>query len=185
MYAELEQLSNTGDTAPGEPLLPAAVQASAATAEPGPQALARLIEYAEGRYIALPPHTTYALIENPAIVGVPGAAHHAYGLLTWQGTRLPMLNIHALMHPGASATPASPPHYALVVAYQSAARAPLAYGAIGMDKLPQTIAVGDEAQCELPNDNERWQQIALCCFQHEGQAVPIIDTARLFAVGHG
>ena len=143
---------------------------------------ARLIEYAPGRHIALPPHTTYALIENPVIATVPGAAHHACGLLRWQGELLPVLDLGALLHPGASAAAAATPRYALIVAYQSAPRTPLAYGAIVLEQLPQTIAVSDDAHCALPDDSELWPLLALSCFRHEEQAVPILDTARLF--GH-
>lgn len=152
---------------------------------PGPRVLARLVEYASGRYIALPPHTTYALIEQPPVEAVPGAAHYAYGLLTWQDARLPLLDLGALLHVDPGTVLSAVPRYALIVAYQSVARGPLAYGAIGMDSLPQTIAIGDEAQCALPEDSRLWPQLALSCFRHEGEAVPILDTARLFAAYHG
>jgi chemotaxis signal transduction protein len=180
MEAALEQLFNTSDSAPVE-ISPLAVPADVAAAEPRPQVSARLIEYAHGRSIALPPHTTYALIENPSITVVPGAANHALGLLIWQEMRLPVLNLHALLHPGTNTAAASAPRYALVVAYQRAARAPLAYGAFALDQLPQTIAVSDDEQCELPDDSKMWAQLALSCFRHNGVAVPILDTARLFS----
>jgi chemotaxis signal transduction protein len=177
MEAELEQLSDTGASHLAE-LAPGAVPASAA--EPRPQSAARLIEYASGRYIAFPPHTTYALIENPVIATVPGAACHGCGLLSWQEERLPVLDLNVLLHPGTSAEAVYAPRYALVLAYQRAPRAPLEYGAIVLDRLPLTIAVGDEAQCELPDDCELLPQLALSCFRHDGQAVPVLDTTRLF-----
>ncbi len=175
MNVEMETYLNAAASA--EPAFSAAE-----AAESGPQVAARLIEYARGRYIALPPHTTYALLEHPEVVGVPGAAHYACGLLTWQNMRLPLIDLHALLH--ADTEPSIAPRYALIVAYQSAARGPLAYGAIGLAALPQTIAIGDEAQCALPGDSKLWPLLALSCFQHEGQAVPILDTARLFAAHH-
>ncbi len=183
MYAELEQFPSTG--APDESYFPVADQASVKTAEPAPQVAARMVEYANGRHIALPPHTTYALIAQPTFEAVPGGAHYAYGLLTWQDTRLPLLDLNALLHGDPSTGLSTAPRYALIVAYQSAARGPLAYGAIGMDSLPQTIAIGDEAQCELPGDSRLWPELAVSCFQHEGEAVPILDTSRLFAAFHG
>ncbi len=185
MYAELEQLPNTGGAAPDEPHLPTADHANAATAEPGSQVAARMVEYANGRHIALPPHTTYALTAQPTFEAVPGCAHYAYGLLTWQGIRLPLLDLDALLHADPSTILSTSPRYALIVAYQSIAHGPLAYGAISMNSLPQTIAIGNEAQCALPGDSRLWPQLALSCFQHEGEAVPILDTARLFAAYHG
>jgi hypothetical protein len=61
----------------------------------------------------------------------------------------------------------------------------LAFGAIGLSSLSKTIAIGDDAQCELPGDSMLWPRLALSCFQYEGQAVPILDTSRVFAAYHG
>lgn len=168
------------------PLTAADAAPAALPADAGPRAVARLIEYAPGRQIALPPHTTIELLENPAVVAVPGAAYYACGLLAWQGRRLPLLDLHALLlraHPGANGAVA--PRYALVLAYQRAPRQPVEYGAISLAVLPQTVTVGDEARCELPTDSDLWPLLALSCFRHEGRAVPILDTARLFATYHG
>ena len=182
METELEFQNQTG---PEEYVLPDVPEAGTAATieeerEPGPQALARLIEYAPGRHIALPPHTTYALIDSPVVTPVPGAAHHACGLLTWQGVRLPMIDLNALLHADVSAATKS--RYALVVAWQCAQRTPLQYGAIALDQLPQTVSVSDEASCALPQDSNRWPQLALSCFRHADEAVPILNTGRLFAL---
>lgn len=151
---------------------------------PTPKAPARLVEYAQGRRVALPVHTTYALVEKPAFVEVPGGARYAYGLLTWQEDRLPLLDLDTLLHPDQRARPLAAPNYALVLAYQREPKGPLAYGTIALATLPQTIEIGDEAQCELPGDSRLWPLLALSCFLHEGQAVPILDTGRLFSAYH-
>ncbi len=182
MSLELNPSINVVVTDPVESGPDAAI---AAEPEVGPKVAARLVEYASGRYIALPPHTTYALVENPAVVAVPGAAHYAYGLLTWQDMRVPLLDLDALLHADSGAVRIAAPRYALIVAYQSRARGPLEFGALGLAALPQTVAIGDDAQCELPQDSRLWPLLALSCFRHEGQAVPILDTTRLFAAYHG
>jgi hypothetical protein len=148
----------------------------------GLQAAARLVEYGPGRYIALPPHTVFALIERPTFVGVPGAVGHAYGLLVWQDSRVPLLDLNSLLHSDADIDLTSAPRYALIVAYQSVARGSVAYGAIGLVQLPQSITVSDNDQCELPTDSKLWSQLALSCFKYEGCEVPILDTLRLFTV---
>lgn len=150
----------------------------------GRNAAARLIAYRPGRYIALPPHTTYALVANPTVLSMPGAARYVYGLLTWQEARLPLLDLEAMLHPTSAAELPAAPRFALVAAYQAVPRGPLAYGAIAATELPQTVFVGDEAQCPLPGDSDLWPLLSLSCFLHQGQAVPILDTARLFADGH-
>jgi len=151
---------------------------------PALKAAARLVEYAPGRKIALPPHTTHSLIEHPAVVIVPGAARYGYGLLAWQNMWLPLLDIHALLADTGVERSAAPT-YALVLAYQRAARQPLEYGAIALTGLPQSIFVRDDAQCGLPTDSTLWPVLALSCFLHEGQATPILDTAQVFAAYHG
>lgn len=174
--------SATADLSPFETVPDAT---AAITPAPGPQAIARLVEYTDGRYIALPPHTTYALADQPEYDSAPGVAHYAYGLLTWQGARLPLLDLNTLLHGKPGAVLSTPPRYALIVAYQRVARGQLEYGAIGMNSLPQTISIGDEAQCALPGDSRLWPQLALSCFQHDGNAVPILDTSLLFSAYHG
>ncbi len=150
----------------------------AAVTDVHPKVPARLVEFRQGRHIALAPHTTYALIENPEFIGVPGAAAYAYGLLTWRGTRLPLIDLGAALS-GESARGA--PRYGLIVAYQPAARAPLAYGALALAELPRTIAVGDADQCGLPADSHLWSRLAVSCIQYEGQPVPIVDPACIFS----
>lgn len=177
MDAELEQSSEDLGAASAAAGMPDGASAA-------PRAIARLVEYHRGRHIALPPHTTYALIEGPEPVAVPGAAACAYGLIVWQGMRLPLIDLAVLLHPGAGPTLDGLPRYALIVAYQRVPRGPLEYGAIGMHELPQTIAVADDAQCDLPADSALWPVLAQSCFQHEGRAVPVLDTTRLFAAAH-
>lgn len=159
--------------------------ATAGEAADTPKAPARLIEYTRGRQIALPVHTTYALIEQPTFVAVPGAAQYAYGLMTWQDSRLPLLDLNTLLHPDQGAPLTAAPNYALVVAYQREPKSPLEFGAIGLAGLPRTIAIGDEAQCELPGDSRLWPLLTLSCFEHEGRAIPILDTTRIFSNFHG
>jgi len=151
---------------------------------PAPKVAARLIEYAPGQKIALPPHTTHNLIEHPSFVIVPGAARYGYGLLAWQGKWLPLVDIHTLLQADSTVERTVAPRHALVLAYQRAALQPVEYGAIALTALPQTILVGDAAQCELPTDSLRWPLLALSCFLHEGQSTPILDTTQIFAAYH-
>jgi hypothetical protein len=167
------------------PLTAAKLAPAALPVDAGPRAVARLVEYAPGRQIALPPHTTIELLENPAVVTVPGAAYYACGLLAWQNRLLPLIDLHALLRAYPGANSAVAPRYALVLAYQRVPRQPVEYGAISLAVLPQTVTVSDEAQCELFTDSDLWPLLALSCFKHEGRTVPILDTAKLFAAYHG
>ncbi len=154
-------------------------------AQQEPGVVARLIEFARGRMVALPPHTTLEIVEHPQAVTVPGAAYYGYGLMTWQGQRVPMIDLDAMLRAYPQAQRTRTPRYALVVAYQRAPGLPVEHGAIGLAELPQNVMVRDADCCELPTDSDMWTHIALSCFQLDGQPVPIVDTARLFGAYHG
>lgn len=147
---------------------------------------ARLLHYSAGHSVALPVHTTIELLDSAVTVEVPGAAHYCQQLVRWRGQWLALLDLEALLHartdtPAVAATVAVAPRYVLIVAYQCAPRSPLEYGAIGLPALPQTVSVSDQMACPLPADSALWPQLALSCFEHEERAVPILDSARLFA----
>lgn len=144
-----------------------------------PRAPARLLEYRWGSFVAFPAHTTIALIDNPAVVEVPGAPYYCLGLIEWQGRRLPLLDVNALLRAYPEPDPPAAGHV-LVLAWQEAPGRPLEYGAVCARLLVRMIEVGDSQQCELPRDSDLWPWISLSCFEHEGHVVPVLDTRRLF-----
>lgn len=166
------------------PVGPVLSQGSTAGAE-SPQRLvsAQLIRYNHERCVALPMHTAIEVLdEQPPTVDVPGASYYCRQLVRWRGRWLPLLDLHTLLRAHLPEGADRTPRYVLVMAYQATLRGTLAYGAIGLTALPQVISVGDAMQCDLPTDSDLWPVLALACFQHEGHAVPIVDTARLFSV---
>jgi len=154
--------------------------AEAAPAPAEPRAPARLLEYKWGSFVAFPAHTTVALIDSPPVVEVPGAPYYCCGLIGWQGRWLPLLDLNALLraYPEREA-PAS--GHVLVLAYQEAPGRPLEYGAVCARLLVRMIEVADSQRCELPRDSDLWPWVSLSCFEHEGHAVPVLDTRCLFA----
>lgn len=144
-----------------------------------PRAPARLLEYKWGAFVAFPAHTTIALIDNPPVVAVPGAPYYCLGLIEWQGLRLPLVDLNALLRAYPDGESAGGGHV-LVLAYQSTPGAPLEYGAVCARLLVRMVEVADSQRCELPRDSDLWPWIALSCFEHEGRAVPVLDTRRLF-----
>ena len=148
-------------------------------------AVARLVEYSRGKFVALPPHTTLEVIEQPRLATVPGAAYYTRGLLAWQGKYIPVVDLETLLRAYPQPHAAAAPRYALVVAYQTAPGAPVEHGAIALNELPDTATVDDAAACDLPKDSDLWDAIALSCFSIEGKAVPIVDTGALFGRFHG
>ena len=150
-----------------------------------PRAAARLLEYHRGRFVAFPAHTTLELIERPPLVEVPGAPYYCRGMVEWQGRQIPLIDLHTLLcaYPKESVY-ARPLGHVLVLAFQRAPREPLEYGALCAPALLRMVNVTDNQQCALPVDSDLWPWISIACFSHDGQAVPILDTARLFAQPH-
>lgn len=143
------------------------------------RAAARLLEYKRGSFVAFPAHATIGLIDNPVVVPVPGAPFYCLGLMPWQGRQLPLLDLNTLLraYPDAEAPPAG---HVLVLAYQAAPGEALQYGAVCAPWLVRMVEVADSQSCELPGDSDLWPWISLSCFEHEGHAVPILDTGRVF-----
>lgn len=139
---------------------------------------ARLVEYAPGKRLALPIHTTLEIVEQPEFFHVPGIAPHGLGLLNWQDNWIAAIDLARLLE-GTPTPDADKPKYALVLAFQRTPGEPLEYAAAALSRLPETIFVSDDFFCDLPADSPIWPQISLSCFSHQGAAIPIVDTGRL------
>jgi chemotaxis signal transduction protein len=145
-----------------------------------PRAKAYLLEYRQGCFVAFPAHTGVELVDQPEFVVVPGMPYFCLGLMAWQGRRLPLLDLDRLLNgPGVLGRPSI--GHVLVLAYQCAPGQALKYGALLAPSLIQMIDVIDSQQCPLPTDIPGLPRISLSCFEFEGKAVPVLDTARLFA----
>ena len=145
---------------------------------------ARLLEYAPGKRFALPIHTTLEIVEDPEFFHVPGIAQHGLGLLNWQENWIAAVDLSMLLD-GVPTPDADKPKYVLVLAFQRAPGEALDYAAVVLPELPQTIFVSDEFFCDLPTDNPIWPEISLSCFSHQGAAIPIVDTGKLFGRSYG
>ena len=145
------------------------------------RALACVLEYAQGAQIALPIHAGVELVERPRVVPVPGMPHFCLGLVAWQGRQLPLIDFQACLQPPGTARITPVYNHVLVVAYQTARGQPIEYGALCAPFLVRMIEVADNQQCPLPAGQSRWTDIAISCLMHEGQAVPVLDPARVFS----
>ncbi|MDX8393791.1 MAG: hypothetical protein R8K21_04310 [Mariprofundales bacterium] len=54
----------------------------------------------------------------------------------------------------------------------------LAYGVLQIWSMPEAIEVWDSHACDYPNTN--WQNLASSCFHYNNQAIPILDTNKVF-----
>ena len=141
---------------------------------------ARILEYAQNRRIALPIHTTLEIVEDPEIFPVPRSAPHGIGLFYWQERWLPVIDLGHLFQQADLSVAIEKLRSVLVIAYQRVPGQALEYGAIVLPLLPETIFIGDDASCALPEDSPLWPEISLSCFTYKDAATPIVDTGRLF-----
>lgn len=142
-------------------------------------ALACVLEYALGSFIALPVHAGVELVESPRLVPVPGMAHFCRGLVAWQGRQLPLIDLQAYLG-GADAPAAFPFSHVLVVAYQVAPGVAIDYGAFCAPFLIRMVEVVDSDQCPLPLGQACWDSVAISCFLHQGRAIPVLDPSCIF-----
>lgn len=150
-----------------------------------PPATATLLPWRADRDAALPPQACIEVVEAPAFVPVPGGPYYALGLMPWRGSRIPLLDLEVLLRAVPRPGPAQPPRWALVVAWPSPDGQGSAFGALALAGLPSPVTVDDVQACALPADSDLWPWIASACFRHGGQAVPVLDPARLFGTPHG
>jgi chemotaxis signal transduction protein len=143
-----------------------------------------LLEYADGQFVAFGLHTTLALVEKPSFIHVPGAPRHALGLMDWNARRIPLLDLDRLNGCGAQPGRAAPSH-ALVLAWHRPGLAKAEFGAVAAARLVTMIEVRDAQQCPVPADAGFLSEAADAWFEHRGQRVAVIDTARLFGGREG
>jgi hypothetical protein len=76
---------------------------------------------------------------------------------------------------------AQTPRMLAVAAYQPQPGAPARYGALLLASLPIAISVSDAQACALPEQPLGWGRLALSCFEHHGEAIPILHLGRIFS----
>lgn len=141
-----------------------------------------LLEYSSGRFAALALQSTLALLEKPTYSFVPGAPVHCLGLMRWEGRRLPLVDLERL---GESANPISIDaslSHAIVLAWkQKGSSQRVELGAIAAPQSVMLIQVRDEQECPAPEDSGMLRLLAASWFEHAGQPVAVLDTAKLFS----
>lgn len=146
---------------------------------------ARVVAYKSRGFAAFSPNVTIEIVENPLLVDVPATAYYARGLLQWQNRWIPVLDMESLIMACPVFERGSIPRFALVLSYIDYATGGVAFGAIALTAMPQTISVTDEDACALPSRSDLWPYIAMSCVSYRGAVIPIIDTNRLFGSYHG
>lgn len=123
------------------------------------------------------------LIDAPVTFEVPYTPAYCRRVVFWQERMLPVMDIPAKQ----GNAPQNAPFLA-VVGYQRQRGEYPQFGALMLASPPQQIEVSDEQACPLPGEAQCWKELAISCFDHRGEAVPVLDINRIFhslpASGH-
>lgn len=136
-----------------------------------------LLNIGSGKLVGAGERELLHLVEQPELFEVPMAPRHCMRVLAWQGQLLPVWDLHAWLEPG-SVTDKVP--LVVIVGYQSHRREIPKFGAMILAEPPVRTWVADSQACTLPSDQPGWNQVALSCFMHEDNAVPVLDLPRMF-----
>ena len=140
-----------------------------------------LLSAAGGVTFAVTQHEMIEYLTHARCQRVPLTNPHCQYLALWRDRLVPVLDFAPLFARGkGTAQRAS----LSIVAYQSNPRQPLDYLGIWIDEAPSRITVSDDQACDLPPDwcDERLQKLALSCFLHAEQPVPILNVANLACI---
>ncbi len=142
------------------------------------EARAWVMDVGAGRSVAAGTHHVVEYLLSPEPIGLPLAPAHCPAVLIWREQIIPSVDLARL---SPSQTPARRDwHGAVVLAYQEVSNTPLRYGALLVDAAPQETWVSNDMACALPEEATAFQYFTCACFAHQEQAVPVLDTARLF-----
>jgi chemotaxis signal transduction protein len=142
------------------------------------EATAWIVHLESGLCLALGEHEMVHFVEHPVLADIPHTPAHCHHVLRWEGELLPVLDLAAWL----TGQPVDRSQAAVsIVRWQAHPESALQYGALLCTGIPQKVRVTDAQACDLPGQPSRWQDVALSCFQHNGQPVPIVDVPHIFS----
>lgn len=115
------------------------------------------------------------LIDVPRLFDVPLAPAYCRQVVVWQERLLPVMDVAGRLGYGMQPGP-----FLAVVGYQRVRGELPQFGALMLASPPRQVAVSDEQACVLPEEALRWKTLAISCFEHQGDAVPVLKLSRIF-----
>jgi hypothetical protein len=115
------------------------------------------------------------LIDVPTTLAVPCTPLYCRRVVFWQERLLALVDLASRQ--GGAAQEAQ---FVAVVGYQQKRGEFPQFGGLLLASPPLQIEVSDEQACSLPEEMRSWGELAISCFDYQGDAVPVIDLYRLF-----
>ena len=141
-------------------------------------ATAWIVHFAQGLQAAVGERELRHIIEQPMLKGIPQTPIHCQNVLLWESEMLPVLDLAAWL----TGTPTQlSPQTAGIVGWQADADGPVQHGVLMFTGVPRKVVVRDEQACDLPDTAPGWQTVAVSCFRHDDNAIPILNLPYLFS----
>ncbi len=136
-----------------------------------------LLQITQGIEVALAQFEVVHIVDKPASYEIPQAPAYCKHVVIWNNRIIPVVNLMAWMT--GEAQPAE--DIIAVINYQDE-HGDYHYGGLGLANIPVLTHVRDAMHCKLPENEGKWDKIAVSCFKTEfGQKVPILDALMLFS----
>ncbi len=135
-----------------------------------------LLDFGQSLRAAVGARVLLQIFDNPQLHEVPCTPPYCRSVLSWQGRLLPVMDMAARLTDAQQAQ-----RLVAVAGYQDRPEEPVRFGALLLSAPPLAIAVSDAQSCPLPEQIPGWGQFSLSCFEHQGEAVPVLHLGRIFS----
>jgi len=132
-----------------------------------------------GRRVATGTHQVVEYLLSPETLALPVAPPNCPAVLIWRERIVPAVDLVPLLpRPEAARRTWSG---AVILPYQQAPGKPLQYGALLVYAAPQEVWVSNDTACSLPEQMAAFAYFTCACFAHADEAIPVLDSFRLFS----
>ncbi len=142
------------------------------------ESIAWILDFGNSMLAAIGELELVHLDENPKLFTIPKTPLYCQHALIWQETIIPVMDMAVVLQAQKITRETC---YAAIIRYQPDINSPLLFGAILLAKMPERIKVDDNLACPLPENLLAIKSLAVSCFSLNGEAIPIIDMARIFS----
>ena len=117
------------------------------------------------------------IISQANLVAIAQAPEYCKFVTIWNNCLIPVFNITHWL------SPEKPSEYHSIIAIMAFKldNGDVSHGGIQLSNPPVLAHISNDQQCELPDNADKWKNIAISCFRSSnGQAVPILNIKSLF-----
>lgn len=136
-----------------------------------------LLDIGEGKRVAIGPRELVQIIDGKDSFDVPLTPPHVREVIFWQDRVVPVMQLPVRL----GRKPCDGNILALVAYYDGDARKTAMLGAIHLAAPPVRVYVDDQQAVSLEDEDPVWRDLAISCFEQQGQAVPVLHLGRLFS----